>query len=348
MPRSIRIEYSGAFYHVMARGNRREDIFRDEDDRRFFLKTLSEACGMTGWRVHAWVLMSNHYHLFIETPEANLSVGMKWLQNAYTRRFNTRHRVWGRLFGDRYKAVLVEGGSGYYYETLLDYIHLNPVRAKLVKPGRGQSVLDYAWSSVAGGHALAPGKRPKWLASESALGAFGFADTASGRRQWVERLDRRAVEEEAAQCGTVPLPEEMDARSSHLRRGWYWGSQEFAERALKLAEAALGRKRSRSYGGSLEGKAHDEKRAEELLRQGLEAAGLEEEEAVRLPGSDACVVAIAEAIWSTTTVPQSWLAERLGMRSAANVSQQLRRHRDGRDGVKLPARLKQWLDSVKK
>jgi putative transposase len=111
MARSIRIEYPGAFYHVMARGNRRESIYLDYDDRRFFLRTLAEACGMTGWRVHAWVLMGNHYHLLVETPEANLVTGMQWLQNTYTRRFNTRHRLWGRLFGDRYKAVPVEGGG---------------------------------------------------------------------------------------------------------------------------------------------------------------------------------------------------------------------------------------------
>ncbi len=133
MPRSIRIEYPGAFYHVMARGNRREAIFLDEDDRRYFLKTLGEACGMTGWRVHAWVLMSNHYHLVIETPTANLVEGMKWLQNAYTRRFNTRHQLWGRLFGDRYKAVVVQSEEGDYFATLLDYLHLNPVRAGLVR-----------------------------------------------------------------------------------------------------------------------------------------------------------------------------------------------------------------------
>jgi REP element-mobilizing transposase RayT len=71
----------------------------------FFLATLAEACGMTGWRVHAWVLMSNHYHLFIETPEPNLVAGMKWLQNANTRRFDVRHRKWGRLFGDRYSRA---------------------------------------------------------------------------------------------------------------------------------------------------------------------------------------------------------------------------------------------------
>ena len=108
MPRSIRIEVAGALYHVMARGNRRERIYHDDDDRRFYLKTLAEGCEMTGWRVHAWVLMSNHYHLLIQTPEPNLVAGMKWLQNTYTRRFNLRHRLWGRLFGDRYKAVPVE------------------------------------------------------------------------------------------------------------------------------------------------------------------------------------------------------------------------------------------------
>src|SRR5579864_2998863 len=125
MPRSNRIECSGALYHVMARGNRRGSIFESEDDRRLFLATLGEACAKTGWKAHAWVLMDTHYHALIATPEANLVAGMKWLQNAYTRRFNTRHRFWGRLFGDRYKSMLVEGG-GYYHQTLLDYIHLNP------------------------------------------------------------------------------------------------------------------------------------------------------------------------------------------------------------------------------
>ena len=113
MARSIRIEFPGAFYHVMARGNRRETIFQDEEDRRFFISTLSETCGRTGWRVHAWVLMGNHYHLFIQTPEPNLVAGMGWLQNTVTRRHNVRHRAWGRLFGDRYKAILVDGEDGY-------------------------------------------------------------------------------------------------------------------------------------------------------------------------------------------------------------------------------------------
>jgi len=177
MPRHLRIEFPGAFYHVMARGNRREVIFHDDDDRRFFLATLSEACAMTGWRVHAWVLMDNHYHLFIETPEANLVAGMKWLQNTVTRRYNVRHRAWGRLFGDRYKAVPVDGSDGYHYRTLADYIHLNPVRARMIQPQKNQSILDYAWSSVAGGWALPPGKRPPWLAATGGLERFEQKDT---------------------------------------------------------------------------------------------------------------------------------------------------------------------------
>lgn len=129
MARSVRIEYAGAYYHVMARGNRREAIFQDEADRKFFLKCLSEVCERTGWQVHAWVLMSNHYHLFIETPEANLVEGMKWLQNTVTRRYNVRHGQWGRLFGDRYKSILVEGQEPSYYTALWDYIHLNSARS---------------------------------------------------------------------------------------------------------------------------------------------------------------------------------------------------------------------------
>jgi putative transposase len=97
MARSIRIEFPGAFYHVMARGNRRDAIFKDDLDRSRFVETLGEACGMTGWRVHAFVLLSNHYHLRLETPEPNLVAGMKWLQNTVTRRFNVRHRAWGRI-----------------------------------------------------------------------------------------------------------------------------------------------------------------------------------------------------------------------------------------------------------
>jgi len=103
MARLVRSEFEGAWYHVMARGNRREAIFEDNGDCESMLEVLGEVCERTGWQVHAWVLMGNHYHFVLHTPEANLVAGMKWFMNTYTRRFNCRHRRWGRLFGDRYK-----------------------------------------------------------------------------------------------------------------------------------------------------------------------------------------------------------------------------------------------------
>jgi len=97
MPRKLRVEYPGAIYHVMNRGDRREPIFRDDADRKLFLATLGECCGKTDWQVHAWCLMLNHFHLVVETPKANLVAGMKWFLGTYTARFNRRHKLFGHL-----------------------------------------------------------------------------------------------------------------------------------------------------------------------------------------------------------------------------------------------------------
>ncbi len=341
--RSIRIEYEGAFYHVMARGNRRGLVFEDGQDCELFLAALGEACGMTGWRIHAWVLMGNHYHLMVETPEGNLVTGMKWLQNTVTRRLNVRHGQWGRVFGDRYKAVLVEGGERYYYETLVDYLHLNPVRAGLVSPAAGQSVLDYPWSSLIRGYAVEPGSRANWLAAASGLAVFGFEDTVAGRRAMVERTERRAVSEEGAGAGVPLLAGEVDARCSHLQRGWYWGRQEFAERARELVE--MEEPRSRTYRSSTEYRSHSMDQAECLLREGLTVAGFGPDGVTGLPGNDPRKVALAELLWRRTVVSQGWLAERLGMRSAANVSQILRKV--DRDGLRerIPEGLREFVEN---
>ena len=113
MPRKLRVQYEGAIYHVMDRGDRREDIFLDDVDRQDFLKTLAEACQKTGFEIHAYCLMPNHFHLVVETPEANLVAGMAWLLSAYTIRFNHRHQLTGHVFSGRYKALIVEGsGTG--------------------------------------------------------------------------------------------------------------------------------------------------------------------------------------------------------------------------------------------
>ena len=146
MARPLRIEFGGAVYHVMARGNQGRAICQNQGDRKMWLATLGAACERTGWRVHAWVLMDNHFHLLLETPEPNLVRGMKWLQGTYTQRYNARHRERGHLFQGRYRAVPGEVGEAMYFQTVSTYIHLNPARAKLIELGR-EKLGAYPWSS---------------------------------------------------------------------------------------------------------------------------------------------------------------------------------------------------------
>jgi REP element-mobilizing transposase RayT len=123
----------------MNRGDRREEIFRDDQDRRRFLETLAEACGKTGWQVHAYCLMPNHFHLVVETPEANLVAGMKWFLGTYTSRFNRRHKLFGHLFSGRYKALVVDNTSPGYLKRVCDYVHLNPAPACAARQTGGPS-----------------------------------------------------------------------------------------------------------------------------------------------------------------------------------------------------------------
>jgi REP element-mobilizing transposase RayT len=137
MPRKLRIQYPGAMYHVMNRGDQREAIFRDDDDRQKFLSTLGEACQKTEWQVPAYGLMRNHFHLVLETPQPNLVAGMKRLLRVYTKRYNIRHKLCGHLFAGRYKALVVERSGNGYLRTVCDYVHLNPVRAGRGAPRQG-------------------------------------------------------------------------------------------------------------------------------------------------------------------------------------------------------------------
>ena len=139
------MQYPGAIYHVMNRGDRREAIFHDAADRELFPQTLEEACRKTDWQIHAWCLMTNHFHLVVETPRANLVAGMKWLLGTYTMRYNRRQKEFGHLFSGRYKALIVDGSGNGYLKTVCDYVHLNPVRAGLVRKGQGME--KYRWSS---------------------------------------------------------------------------------------------------------------------------------------------------------------------------------------------------------
>jgi putative transposase len=142
MAKPLRIEYPGAIYHLTARGNARQPIFLDDWDRSVFLALLGDIVERYNWHCHAYCLMGNHYHLLIETPDANLSIGMRQLGGIYTQKFNRLHSRVGHLFQGRYVSILIDRES--YLLELCRYIVLNPVRAKMVThPG------DYPWSSFA-------------------------------------------------------------------------------------------------------------------------------------------------------------------------------------------------------
>jgi REP element-mobilizing transposase RayT len=140
MARPLRLEHAGAIWHVTARGNRREDIALNDQDRQDWVSQLTSTVEMYRWRVYAWVLMTNHYHLLLETPEPNLSRGMQRLNGPYSQRFNKRHGRVGHVFQGRYKAILVERES--HLLELTRYVVLNPVRARMVG-----SAEEYPWSS---------------------------------------------------------------------------------------------------------------------------------------------------------------------------------------------------------
>ncbi len=140
MSRPIRIEFSGAFYHVTARGNRRESIFDDDIDREKFLEINGQVIEDFNWICHAYCLMTNHYHLVIETPDGNLSKGMRQLNGVFTQTSNHRHQRGGHLFQGRYKSILVDADA--YLLELIRYVVLNPVRAVMVDHPR-----MWRWSS---------------------------------------------------------------------------------------------------------------------------------------------------------------------------------------------------------
>jgi REP element-mobilizing transposase RayT len=164
MARPLRLEFEGAVYHITSRGNARHDIVADDEDRRMFLKLLGHVVDRYGWRCHAYCLMDNHYHVLIETPQPNLSRGMRQLNGRYTQAYNRRHCRVGHLLQGRFKAILVE--KEVHLLELCRYVVLNPVRAKLVAHPR-----RWRWSSYreTGGETDAPG----WLTTEWVLEQFG-------------------------------------------------------------------------------------------------------------------------------------------------------------------------------
>jgi REP element-mobilizing transposase RayT len=299
MPRALRIEYPGAVYHVMNRGNQRRDIFRDEIDRRRFLATLGEACAKTGWQVHAYCLMRNHFHLVCETPCANLVAGMKWLLGVYTKRFNIRHQTCGHLFAGRYQALVVDGSGNGYLRTVCDYVHLNPVRARLLR--RDAPLTAFVWSSYAD-YLRPPAQRPGWLRTDRLLGEQGVPqDSPAGRRELARRMEERRRQE-------------TEADYEQLRRGGCLGDEEFRQELLTCGQPAG----ASHYGG--ERRERDEEKARRLVAEQLQRLGWPAAELAKRRKGDAEKVALARRLRAETTMSLKWIAGELHMGSWTYVS----------------------------
>jgi REP element-mobilizing transposase RayT len=176
MSRPLRLELAGGVYHVTSRGDGQEDIYLSDADRLAWLDVFGQVCARFNWVCHAWCQMTNHYHLLIETPEANLSQGMRQLNGVYTQRFNRAHERVGHVFQGRYKAILVERDS--YLLELARYVVLNPLRAGMVR-----RLENWPWSSYLA--TCGQVASPEWLQTDWILAQFG-RQRASAIRKYVE------------------------------------------------------------------------------------------------------------------------------------------------------------------
>jgi len=246
MARPLRISYPGAYYHVTSRGNEQKDVFKSRRDREKFLDYLASATQRYGAVIHAYCLMTNHYHLLLETPEANLSQIMRHINGAYTTYFNVKRKRAGHLFQGRYKAILVEADA--YAAELSRYIHLNPVKAGLVRRPE-----DYLWSSYRS--YIGQSQAAEWLKTDFILGYFGPRGAAAGTgyRMFVEEMIDKKYESPlqtaigAAVLGTADFVETVTAKHVGTRRPErdvpalrHLASRPSLEEILRVVDAAFG------------------------------------------------------------------------------------------------------------
>jgi len=298
MPRTIRIQYPGARYHVINRGNYKSDLFASEGAQRAFLKALFEAVKRHEWKLHAYVLMRNHYHLAIETAHPNLTDGMQWLQGTFANRFNRLRSQRGHLFQGRYKAILLEDRQA--LRRVVDYIHLNPVRAKVVAPAL---ITDYAPGSLP---AFLKRKRPPGLHCEEWLKARGgWEDTPGGIRQYIKYLIEIGQNEKAQeQAGLI-----------ELSRGWALGTHGWKQ--------ALAREHAqKTYVEGMSKEEISEMKEEYwkvLLTTALERAGKKEADLKTKPKMQPWKKELLVELRKKAGIPIKWLARELHLGAPSYV-----------------------------
>ena len=298
MPRKPRIEYAGAVYHVLNRGNYRNDLFAVENAGASFEKTLFETCSRYGWRLHAYVLMSNHYHLAVETRQANLAVGMQWLQSTFANRFNRIVRDRGHVFQGRYKALLIERGESLL--CVVNYIHLNPVRAGIETLER---LRDYRLSSF-----------PKYFTRNRA--------SCLDNTEWLALAGELKPTLAGMRCyhRYLAFAAEADAKRRselyrQLCRGWYIGTREGKSALVK--EVAKGLHVTTRPNESC---GFAEERGDLCLRRGLSRLGRTERDLTSDRKLAPWKVVLASWIKLQCGVSNRWLSEHMAMGNIYSIS----------------------------
>ena len=245
------------------------------------------------------------YHLMVvETPRANLVQGMKWLLGTYTMRFNRRHKLSGHLFAGRYKSLLIDGATPGYLRTVCDYVHLNPVRARLV--GRRERLQKYRWSSYPS-YLRSREKRESWLRCDRLFGEHGLTkESRRSRLEFARRMKQRCVEPN-------------DPNAEQIRRGWSFGAQDFIARLLDRIPGSVS-----EHHQARERTETDEQKAEAIISARLKKLGWGKADLGARRKSDPQKVALANALRSETTMSLKWIARRLEMGSWTHVSNLLR------------------------
>ncbi len=298
MARKVRIEYPGATYHIISRGNYRKDLFTIAESGRSFEKALFEVAERCEWKLHAYVIMSNHYHLALQIKEPNLVEGMRWLQSTFANRFNRFTGEKGHVFQGRYKSLLIEPERPLL--GLVDYIHLNPVRAGIVSL---KDLKTYKLSSF-----------PKFFAKQPKSGLFrkdflsraSLPDTLSGMKHYWERLE--VVDEGKA--------EHREAMANQYCRGWIIAGKAFRK---QIVEQYSEEEISESIGKS--GKRElREAHWETVLRRLMEEIQKSEVDIKKDKKAAKWKVSIARQMRRQCTASNPWLGERLNMGHASRVS----------------------------
>ncbi len=300
MARKLRLEDEDGLYHVLNRGNFRQWIFESDKAKGAFQKALFEACERTGWVLHAYAIMGNHYHLALETPRGNLSEGMRWLQSVFANRFNRFHGEGGHLFQGRFKSLAVEDFQR--LAALCHYIHLNPVRAGICQV---EQLSDYPWTSLR--YLNCPRERPPFLKFEGALqGAGELADTKRGREKYLAYLTWLAADVGA----------QKELAFEKMSSGWAIGTDGFV-RALAVDEKE---KRCLAHLDAKEARLAREARWAEVLDACLKLSGHTAASVTTGPKAADWKVAIATVLKVREMARNSWIAEKLHMGTLTGVS----------------------------